>query len=268
MYEEETNLISPETIVLIVYAIVVIFLLLLFVIVFFIAFQKRKNKLLLERLEAKQRFEKELANTQLEIQEQTFKNIAWELHDNVGQLLSVVSMQLNIMLTKAPDSIKEQIIDTKSVVSETVQEIRNLSKTLNNDVIQNIGLVRSLQIEVERFNRLKYLEAEIKIKGKEVYINSEHEILIFRMYQECLSNVMKHSKAKKLDIVLIYKKEELEISAKDDGVGFDPLQKTESSGLQTIKGRAELLNAKYLLTSKIGEGTNLTLIYPYPDEPE
>jgi len=268
MYEEKNNLISPETIVLIVYAIVVIFLLLLFVIVFFIAFQKRKNKLLLERLEAKQRFEKELANTQLEIQEQTFKNIAWELHDNVGQLLSVVSMQLNIMLTKAPDSIKEQIVDTKSVVSETVQEIRNLSKTLNNDVIQNIGLVRSLQIEVERFNRLKYLAATIKIKGKEVYIKSEHEILIFRMYQECLSNVMKHSKAKKLDIVLNYKKEELEISAKDDGVGFNPLQKTESSGLQTIKGRAELLNAKYLLTSEVGNGTNLTLIYPYPDGPE
>ena len=268
MLQKENNLINPETILLIVYVIVVILLLLLFVIVFFIAFQKRKNKLLLERIEAKQKFEKELANTQLEIQEQTFKNIAWELHDNVGQLLSVVSMQLNIMLTKAPDNIKEQIVDAKSVVSETVQEIRNLSKTLNNDVIQNIGLVRSLQIEVERFNRLKYLAATIKIKGKEVYIKSEHEILIFRMYQECLSNVMKHSKAKKLDIILNYKKEALEISAKDDGVGFDPLEKTESSGLQTIKGRAELLNAKYLLTSEVGKGTNLTLIYPYPDESE
>ncbi len=268
MLQEKSNLINPETIVLIVYAIAVIFLLLLFVIVFFIAFQKRKNKLLLERLEAKQKFEKELANTQLEIQEQTFKNIAWELHDNVGQLLSVVSMQLNIMLSKAPDSIKEQIVDTKSVVSETVQEIRNLSKTLNNDVIQNNGLVRSLQIEVERFNRLKYLDASFKIKGEEVYIKSEHEILIFRMYQECLSNVMKHSKAKKLDIILNYKKEVLEISAKDDGVGFDTSKKTESSGLQTIKGRAELLNAKYLLTSEIGKGTNLTLIYPYPDESE
>ena len=129
-------------------------------------------------------------------------------------------------------------------------------------------MVRSLQIEVERFNKLKYLAATIKIEGKEVYIKSEHEILIFRMYQECLSNVMKHSKAKKLDIVLNYKKDVLEISAKDDGVGFDPLQKSESSGLQTIKGRSELLNAKYLLTSEIEKGTNLTLIYPYTDEPE
>jgi len=266
MSQEKVNLINQETIVLIVYAIAVIFILLFFVIGFFIAFQKRKNKLLLERLEAKQKFERELSTSQLEIQEQTFKNIAWELHDNVGQLLSVVSMQLNIMLNKAPESLIEQIEDTKSVVSETVQEIRNLSKTLNNDVIQNNGLVRSLQIEVERFNRLKYLEATINIEGEEVYIKSEHEILIFRMYQECLSNVMKHSKAKKLNINLHYKKEELEITAEDDGVGFDSSKKTESSGLKTIKGRAELLNAKYLLTSEIGKGTSLTLIYPYPNE--
>ena len=73
-------------------------------ILFFIAFQKRKNKLLLQQFKARQQFEKELANSQLEIQEQTFKNIGWELHDNVGQLLSVASMQLNMALIKAPET--------------------------------------------------------------------------------------------------------------------------------------------------------------------
>ncbi len=266
MIQEKENLINQETIILIVYAIAVIFILLFFVIGFFIAFQKRKNKLLLERLEAKQRFEKELSASQLEIQEQTFKNIAWELHDNVGQLLSVVSMQLNIMLTKAPEALQEQIKDTRTIVSDTVQEVRNLSKTLNNDVINKNGLVRSLEIEVERFNRLNYLEATFLIEGEQIYIKSEHEILIFRMYQEFLSNVMKHSKATKLNIKLDYKKDKLEIIAEDDGVGFDTSKKTESSGLQTIKGRAELLNAEYSLTSEIGKGTKLTLTYPYPDE--
>lgn len=268
MLQEEESLISQETIVLIAYAIAVIFVLLIFVIFFFTAFQKRKNKLLLERIEAKLKFEKELAISQLEIQEQTFKNIAWELHDNVGQLLSVVSMQLNIMLTKAPESLQEQIKDTRTVVSDTVQEVRNLSKTLNNDVINKNGLVRSLQIEVERFNRLNYLDATINIEGEQVYIKSEHEILIFRMYQEFLSNVMKHSKANRLNINLHYKESELKIVADDDGIGFDATIKTESSGLQTIKGRAELLNAEYLLTSEIGKGTHLTLIYPYPDDTE
>ena len=89
MIQEQEKIITQETIVLIVYTIVVIFGLLLFVIWFFIAFQKRKNKLLVEQIEAEKRYERELATSQLEIQEQTFKNIAWELHDNVGQLLSV-----------------------------------------------------------------------------------------------------------------------------------------------------------------------------------
>lgn len=263
---QEENIISQETIVLIVYVIAVIFILFFFVIFFFIAFQKRKNKLLLEQLEAKQKFEKELSNTQLEIQEQTFKNIAWELHDNVGQLLSVVSMQLNIMLHKAPDNLKEPISDTRTVVSNAVQEVRNLSKTLNNDVINKNGLVRSLEIEVERFNRLKYLEASFQINGEQEYISNEHQILIFRIYQEFLSNVMKHSKADKLNINLNYTSDKLRIHAEDNGVGFDPSKKTESSGLQTVAGRAKLLNAEFSLTSEIGKGTQLTLIYPYPDE--
>jgi len=266
MPPEEESLITQETIVLIAYAISVIFVLLIFVIFFFTAFQKRKNKLLLERIEAKLKFEKELATSQLEIQEQTFKNIAWELHDNVGQLLSVINMQLSMVMAKAPEALKESLQETKSVVSDTVQEVRNLSKTLNNDVINKNGLVRSLQIEIERFNRLGFLEAFFEVNGTEKYISSEHEILIFRMYQEFLSNVMKHSKADNLSVILNYNKTNLEIIAEDNGVGFDTSMKTESSGLQTIKGRAALLNAEYSLSSEIGKGTRLSLIYPYPND--
>ncbi len=265
---QEEPLINQETIILIVYAISVILLLLVFVIGFFTAFQKRKNKLLLERMEAKRKFEKELATSQLEIQEQTFKNIAWELHDNVGQLLSVVNMQLSMTLLKVPEGLKENISEIKSVVSDTVQEVRNLSKTLNNDVINKNGLVRSLQIEIERFNRLGFLEAFFEVNGTEKYISSEHEILIFRMYQEFLSNVMKHSKAENLSVILNYNETNLEIIAEDNGVGFDTSLKTESSGLQTIKGRAAILNAEYKLHSEIGKGTILTLTYPYPDDTE
>ncbi len=266
MIIQNDKIITQESILLFVYTLAIIFGLLLFVIWFFIAFQKRKNKLLLEQIETEKKFEKELTNSQLEIQEQTFKNIGWELHDNVGQLLSVASMQLNMALIKAPEDLKEQLIDTRDVVTNTVQEVRNLSKTLNNDVINKNGLIRSLEIDIERFNRMKFLEATMQINGEVTYISAEHEILVFRMYQEFLSNVMKHSKAKNLSITLNYSDIHLEIIAEDDGVGFDTSQKTESSGLQTIKGRAALLNAEYSLTSSLGNGTKLVLLYPYPNE--
>jgi|TARA_B110000211_G_scaffold148095_1_gene168709 hypothetical protein len=266
MIQEQEKMITQETIVLIVYVIAIIFGLLLFVIWIFIAFQKRKNKLLVEQIEAEKRYERELATSQLEIQEQTFKNIGWELHDNVGQLLSVLSIQLNMMLLKAPRTIQKQLKDTSDVLGNTIQEVRNLSKTLNNEVVNKNGLIRSLEIEVERFNRLKYLEAFIQVNGKVRYISTEHEILIFRMYQEFLSNVMKHSKAKNLSVTLNFNANDLEIIAEDNGLGFDTSQKTESSGLQTIKGRAALLSAKYSLTSVINNGTKLVLLYTFPND--
>ena len=254
---------SQETIVLIIYTIAVIFGLLLFVIFFFISFQNRKNKLLVKQIEAEKRYERELATSQLEIQEQTFKNIGWELHDNVGQLLSVLSIQLNMMLLKAPRTIQKQLKDTSDVLGNTIQEVRNLSKTLNNEVVNKNGLIRSLEIEVERFNRLKYLKASFEVNGKITCISAAHEILIFRIYQEFLANVMKHSKAKNLSVTLNFNANDLEIIAEDNGVGFDTSQKTESSGLQTIKGRATLLNAKYSLTSIIDNGTKLVLLYTF-----
>ena len=265
MFQTQEPLLRHQTL-LIIYVVVILLFIAVFAIIFFIAFQKRKNKLLMERIEAKQKYEKELATSQLEIQEQTFKNIAWELHDNVGQLLSVVNLQLNMLKNSIPEGFHEQVSETKGVVSEAVQEIRSLSKILNHDVVLKNGLVTSLNIEIERFNRLQFLDASFNIKGEIVGLDNENEILIFRILQEFLSNVIKHAKASKLSVTLDYKEDSLIINAFDDGVGFNISEKTKSSGMQTMKARADLLEADFSLTSEIGKGTKLYLKYPYKYE--
>lgn len=93
-------MLRKEDIFLIIYFILVIFFLAAFTIVFFVVYQKRKNKLLQERLEAEQRFRDELNTARLEIQEATLKNVSWELHDNIGQLMAVASMQLKLLQKK------------------------------------------------------------------------------------------------------------------------------------------------------------------------
>ncbi len=256
-------MLKKEEILLLVYFISIIFLLVLFVVVFFMAFQRRKNKFLKERYEAEQRYQRELADSKIEIQEQTLKNIAWELHDNVGQLLSVANIQLNVLMNSVPDTYHDQIKETKGVVQETVQEIRSLSKVLNNDVVLKNGLLKSLQVELDRFNRLDYLKASLKISGDIVPLSSASEIIVFRILQEFLSNVIKHAKASKLFVHLDYKEKTLEISAEDDGVGFDTSQKTDSSGMETMHSRAELLNAEFSIVSQLGKGTSLLIKYPY-----
>lgn len=256
-------MLKKEEILLIIYFVAIIFFLVIFVVIFFIAFQHRKNKFLKERYEAEQRYQRELADSQIEIQEQTLKNIAWELHDNVGQLLSVANIQLNVLMNTVPETFHPQISETKSVVQETVQEIRSLSKVLNNDVVLKNGLLASLRVELDRFKRLGYLDASLKISGDIVPLNSASEIIIFRILQEFFSNVMKHAKAEKLFVHLEYKENTLDIAAIDDGVGFNTSAKTDSSGMETMGSRAALINADFSIVSKIGEGTQLFLSYPY-----
>lgn len=259
-------MLKKEEVLLIIYFIAIIFFLVVFVVIFFIAFQRRKNRFLIERLEAQQKFKEELANSQLEIQEQTFKNIAWELHDNVGQLLSVANLQLNMLMNAPSEKIQEQIKETKEVIVTTVEEVRSLSKTLNTEVILNNGLVKSIEVELERFNRLNFLQTELKIEGQGYTLKNEDEIFIFRIMQEFFSNVMKHARANKLFVHLYYKNDNLEITVSDDGVGFNTEHKRYSSGLQNMKSRAELIDAHFELNSKIDKGTTLQLIYPYPDD--
>ncbi|MGB3345367.1 MAG: histidine kinase [Aequorivita sp.] len=253
----------PQQKLLIIYFVAVLLFFAIFAIVFVIAFQRRKNKFLKERYEAERRYQLELTNSKIEIQEQTLKNIAWELHDNVGQLLSVANIQLNILMNSAPAAYHSQIKETKGVLQDSVQEIRSLSKVLNNEVVLQNGLVASLKVELDRFRRLGYLDVSLKVTGDIIPINSATEIILFRILQEFLSNVIKHARASKLFVLLEYSEKSLDISAMDDGIGFDTTAKSHSSGMVTMKSRADLVKADFSLVSEIGKGTQLVLKYPY-----
>ena len=249
---------------LLIYMIGVLVIVTTLVILFFIVFQKRKNKLLLDKIRQQQAFDTELSNAQNEIQEQTLKNIGWELHDNVGQLLAAASMQMNILKTQIGDEVRENFSEAASTVKESLKEVRMLSRSLNNEVILNIGFEQSITNELNRLKKLKFASAELQVKGEVVpFENTKHEIIIFRILQEFFSNTVKYSNAKNLTVKLEYANDSLKIEAKDDGKGFDMQTVEKGSGLLNMKSRAELINTKYNLTSKIGEGVILELEYPY-----
>ncbi|MFP2994964.1 histidine kinase [Spongiivirga sp. MCCC 1A20706] len=238
----------------------------IFIVIIFSVFQRRKNQLLIEKAEERQKFEIELANSQSEIQEQTLKNISWELHDNIGQLLSVAKLQLNMLSTQVKETNQKALAEVSDVIGKSLQDIRMLSRTLNHEVLQNIGLVEAIKMELQRFNRVKFLEASIDVKGEAKEINNKDEIIIFRIFQEFFSNVTKHSKASKLDVKLDYETEKLTISAEDNGVGFNMNEVKSGLGLINMKSRAELIKADFYLTSKYNEGVKLKLVYPYKNQ--
>lgn len=248
---------------LLVYMILVLIIITSLVIVFFVVFQKRKNKLLQDRIKQQQAFEAEIIQAQTEAQEQTLKNIGWELHDNVGQLLSFASMQLSILKMQVSDDVKEKFKETTEALSNGLKEVRSLSKTLNNDVILNIGFEKSITNELDRLKKMKFTSAELKIVGDKADFNDrKHEIIIFRILQEFLSNSVKYSEAKNISITLDYQSEKLIITATDDGIGFDFNEIEKGSGLINMKSRAALIGADLDLSSKPSDGVKLVLNYP------
>jgi len=248
---------------LLIYMIVVLVVVTALVVLFFIVFQKRKNKLLLDKINQQRKFEEEISKTQLEIQEQTLKNVGQELHDNVGQILSFATMQLSLVSSLVEDTVKEKVDDTKDIVLSAIEEVRTLSKTLNADVILSRGFQESIQTEMDRLNKMNLIQAELISTGdKGICNNNGDSIILFRILQEFISNSVKYSEASLIKISLDYKPDDLYIVAEDDGLGFDIDTVIKGSGLINMESRAALTQTAFSLVSKPGEGTKLSLHYP------
>ena len=233
----------------------VIVLIVIFLIILFTVFQRRKNKLLEEKEEEKQYFEKEITEPQIEIREQTLRNISWELHDNIGQLLTLAKIQLQ-------NATEESIPEISETITKSLAELRALSKLINPEFLDNIELKDAIQLELDRFNRLNFIDAKLIVKGEIRNIEKKASIIIFRILQEFFSNTIKHSKATNLNVELSFTEKELQITAKDNGIGFNT-SKTQANGigLSNIKKRAEIIGAKANLISTLKKGTELIINY-------
>ena len=249
------------TIIILITTLIVILLVIVIVVIFSI-FQNRKMKFLLEKQADEIRFEEEIIKSQLETQEQTLQNISWELHDNVGQLLSVAKMQLNMLQPNVANGQKGILSETGEIITKSLQEIRTLSKLLNPETVKNMGLEEALELELQRFNRMNFLDASLDVTGIRSDIDEKDEIILFRILQEFLSNSIKHARAKSLKVNLNYKTDSLVITAKDSGVGFEKDEVIKGSGLINMQSRANLIGADFSLESKKNKGVTLTLHYP------
>lgn len=232
----------------------IILLFVVFTILLFSFYQKRKNFLLVQKEEDKKRFEREIAETQIEIREETLRNISWELHDNIGQLLTLAKIQLQ-------NASSENIDEVSETITKGLTEVRALSKLINPEAIKNIDLKEAIQLEIDRFNRLNFITSILKTTGEEFKIEKKATIIMFRILQEFFSNTIKHSKATNLNVKLDFNSNSLEILAKDNGIGFSTEETSTGIGLENIKNRAKLIGAEAIFKSEKNKGTSLHIIY-------
>lgn len=217
--------------------------------------------MLLAQAVREQEFEKALAESEHEIKEQTLKNIGMELHDNVGQLLSVAKMQINMGLGLLEEPQKEPFEDARETVGKSLSEIRSLSKVINGEVMAQWRLYDAIEEEVKRLNKSGIISVTYTVLGTVFPILQKEKIIIFRIIQECCSNVVKHAEATELELTANYTDNRLKISIHDNGVGFDLDRAAKGSGLINMQSRAKLINAELAFQSNSKEGTTITLIY-------
>ncbi len=256
---------DKEELKLLIFSISVTLLILgIAVVVFFFYFQQKKTFFLLRRAEEQKKFEKEITKSRMEIREQTLENISWEIHDNVGQLLSIAKIQLNILLPTLTKAQQTELNETSELISKSLQELRSLAKSLNPVHFKNLGLIQAVQLELDRFNRMNFIDAKLEIKGDCIEMTDNKSLILFRMMQEFFNNTMKHAKSSKLNVMLDYEPSNLKVKIEDCGVGFDieKMDNTVGLGLQTMKSRAALIGASLVLKSEKLKGTSIEINCP------
>ena len=243
---------------------IIVFLLAGFFILVLVAYiNRRKKKHLEEKQIMQSTFQEELLRTQMEIQEQTFKTISQEIHDNIGQMLSLAKMNLSKFEIDREHS-DEAVLSAKELVSQAVSSLRDLSKTLNTDTISTRGFLKSVELELELVEKTTGIKTSMEVNGDPQKLQPQQELILFRIVQESLHNSIKHASPALVAVRANFRQENFRLTIADNGKGFDYslIDHAEGSGLRNMQSRSKLIGADWQLDSQPGKGTQIHITIP------
>jgi signal transduction histidine kinase len=234
-----------------------ILLLLMVNIVFIITWQylRKKKVYALELSKLQLEHEQVLLEAKVEIQEQTLKTISHEIHDNIGQVLTLAKLNLG----RAEDSQDILLIkDTKNLIAKAITDLRDISKSLHPIEIANDTLDESFRRELKRVEKTGTLNTTFQVQGVVVEMPPDTKIILFRIFQEALNNALKHSAAHNLLVILAFDQPEISLTINDDGIGFD-LSRKKGIGFTSMAERIKLIGGTLDIESLPGNGTEIRI---------
>jgi len=212
--------------------------------------------------------QQELLHARLEIQENIFKNLSEEIHDNIGQELSVLKLTLSVAPLQQEGEAGKYIKESRSMVNHIISGVADLSKSLHTDRILKIGIIEAVKFELEKIEKTNLFKTSFTCADLDFHMTDGNEILIFRIIQEILNNTIKHSRAENIQAEIVYRDNSVFFIFTDDGVGFDvkeAMQRPSSSrgiGLTSMVNRAKLIGGQLNLWSQPGMGAKTTIEIP------
>lgn len=218
--------------------------------------------------------QQEIASLQgvLEGQEQERKRVAIDLHDRLGGILSMVKLHFSAVEEKLPDDNpeKKKFLTASELLDLAAGEVRNISHNLLSGVLAKFGLLPALKDLTDRINESGEISLNLIYHNVEGALNGEQELQIYRIVQELISNILKHSDASEATIQLIRNADEkvVNLIVEDDGKGFNPSVPSSSGGigLANLKARVSKLNGHFHIDSGKGAGTSVSIDIPIEDD--
>jgi PAS domain S-box-containing protein len=224
-------------------------------------FKALENRLADEKIKR----QKEISEAVIRAEEKERTQIGRELHDNVNQLLSATKLFVDVL---KPHGKEQQLIKTKSIqyIQLAIDEIRKVSKELVAPQLKDEGLVESIRELVEDLELVSPVKIQFIHELESERLSPGIKITLFRIVQEQLKNILKHSKAENTSILLHSGNGQLELTIEDDGAGFDPKQTYPGIGLNNIRERVKFYNGDVEIRAGLGTGCKLLVRIPIGEE--
>lgn len=243
-----------------------------FVVGMVLLYQRRQHNFIREMTLLKQKHEQQIFRERILVQERTMTQIAEELHDSIGQQLQVIKLTVGTAknILQKPEA-KTLLIEAANSLGGTILDISRLTKTLHTEKAEKLNLEFSISNEIERLqNTGKYrVIFDYPTSQFQVKFNDETNIFLFRMFQESISNIIKHAHATTIHILMHFPEEhKFELCIKDNGIGFkvpdtmDEDSKNTGLGLNNLRNRAKIIGAEIEISSILEQGTEIKIILP------
>jgi signal transduction histidine kinase len=243
--------------------------------------EKNRQLALSSRIERSRLFEavnqhreqlRALANRLTEVQEAERKQLARDLHDQLGQALTAISINLTAISTELPPDcaagIKERLSEASSLTDQTLEQIRELSLNLRPLMLDDLGLIPTLRWYLKQYAKRLNIKTEFEALGLEERLSPELETALYRVIQEALTNVARHAQAGQVCVRLQRKEAVIAVFIEDNGQGFDVAQviahhnTANGAGLLGMRERMSLLGGRFTIQSQPGQGTQLLVEVP------
>lgn len=252
---------------LVIAGICLVIFLLLFIIIFVVLYRQRQALLIKKNEQIQYEFQQTLLQSQLEMQEQTLQKISEEIHDNIGQALSLAKLHLNTIESPLPPEADTKMNGARQLVSKAIQDLRDISRSFNTDNIQALGLVAAIEQELDLIRRTGKYTLSFVQEGNLFRLPPQQELIIFRVVQECFQNIIKHADARQIDVLILFKAGQMEITVRDDGKGFalhptEELGPGNGLGIRNMNARVKLIGGQVDIDSQPGSGTTIRILIP------